>query len=157
MIHGKIVQIEQCDQIYDVRKQVIYEETGNLLDVVRDEHDQDGYYGIVLESMTSDNIVGCGRIYLNGSSVVIDKIAVLMNYRKKGYGDFILRMLVNKALNSSVNKIIVYGQKKYISCYYKVGLEIEDHNEIVEDDIPLLRMFLPNNKLKKPCENGFFM
>lgn len=101
MIHGKYInqgedltdvlkvrQLSLCDAQMDPAEDALDPEAVNILVDLKDE----------LEEGT-DPFIGCGRILCDVEQFrfYIDQIGIVPAFRKKGYGEFALRMLVDKA------------------------------------------------------------
>ena len=66
--------------------------------------------------------------------------------RGKKYGDFVVRMLADKAFNSGINEIYVGAQTQAIGFYETIGFKVCSE-EYIEAGIP--------HKLMKLVENDF--
>ena len=67
--------------------------------------------------------VATGRIIIENGKYKIGRIAVLKEERGKQYGDFIVKMLVNKGFLSGAEEVYVGALKHAISFYKKIGFE----------------------------------
>ena len=101
MIHGKYLnqgedltdvlkvrQLSLCDAQMNTGRDALDDEDVNILVDLVDEPDvKNGTY------------IGCGRILCDVEQFrfYIDQVGILPAFRKKGYGEFALRMLVDKA------------------------------------------------------------
>ena len=54
----------------------------------------------------NDKIVAAGTLYFDGLTFTIDKIAVLPDYRRHSYGDFVLKILIDKAASAAPKEIL---------------------------------------------------
>jgi predicted GNAT family N-acyltransferase len=94
--------------------------------------------------------VATGRLLFDGQDYLISKIAVLQEYRGNNYGDFIVRMLIDKAIKFGATKINVISQLPAKAFYEKIGFV--EHGEIfVEDNIQRVPMILEIENLFKKC------
>ncbi len=104
--------MEKLKDVLAIRKEVFG--TGS------DEKDIPASHVIIFDNDDCKN-VACGRIYMNEAyEFVIDKIAVLESYRNRKYGDFVVRMLVDKAFSCGATQI------------YAVLSEYEDDKKMLE-------------------------
>lgn len=109
MVKGRIIDtsadpkdkaLEKIKEVIEIRKSVF--------DTDFDEKDISASHVLIFDNDDNRN-VACGRIYMNDSyDFVIDNVAVLENYRNKKYGDFVIRMLVDKAFSCAAS--IVYAE-----------------------------------------------
>jgi len=60
---------------------------------------------VVAIDMETGDIVGYGRVTFDLENFVIDNVAVLPEHRRKYYGDFIVRILVDKAISCAADAI----------------------------------------------------
>ena len=134
MITGKLLSgMDDLTQAYEIRKKVFMEEQGIEEEKVFDELDKDAMHVIVYEkpsasdkvNFKNDNVkaVATGRIYYNGTECRIGRVAVLKEYRGKKYGDFTVRMLLNRAFTSGINEVVIHSQLDAEQFYQKMGFE----------------------------------
>ena len=101
MIHGKYInqgedltdvlkvrQLSLCDAQMNTAKDALDSEAVNILIDLQEE-----------EGAGGDAFIGCGRILCDVEQFrfYIDQVGIIPAFRKKGYGEFALRMLVDKA------------------------------------------------------------
>lgn len=61
---------------------------------------------VLVQDIKTEKYVATGRIYMNENyDFVIDLIGVLEEYRRLKYGDFVMRMLVDKAFSCNATKV----------------------------------------------------
>lgn len=65
--------------------------------------------------------VGTGRILFDGDSFTIAGLAVLPEYRGRKYGDFVLRLLIDKAMMSNAQEIRLDALEGTEKFFEKVG------------------------------------
>lgn len=94
--------------------------------------------------------VATGQLCYEEEYYKIGHIAVLKEYRGKDFGDFVVRMLVDKALQMGAKEVHVIAQEYAKRFYEKIGFEIEGPGYI-ESNIPRLPMKL--STLHKCCHN----
>lgn len=91
--------------------------------------------------------VGTGRIILDSDgNFIIDKVGVLEEYHGKGYGEFIIRLLADKALLSGAKFIYLTATENTVPFFEKLFFKRENTNDTI--DIP---MILNLSDLTTPC------
>ena len=103
MVFGKLVsgseKNEQTRQVADIRSRVLEEECGLKIEA---EPEAFCMYALAYEG---DTPVATGGITFDGESYRIQEVAVLPEFRRKKYGDFIVRLLIDKAMLSGAQTI----------------------------------------------------
>lgn len=103
MVFGKLVsgseKNEQTRQVADIRSRVLEEECGLKIE---EEPEAFCMYALAYEG---DTPVATGEITFDGESYRIQEVAVLPEFRRKKYGDFIVRLLIDKAMLSGAQTI----------------------------------------------------
>jgi GNAT superfamily N-acetyltransferase len=88
--------------------------------------------------------VGTGRIILDSDgNFIIDKVGVLEEYRGKGYGEFIIRLLADKALLSGAKFIYLTATENTVPFFEKLFFKKEKNNDIVNMILNLSDMTTP--------------
>lgn len=151
MIEGKYLYGADSDlsEVFEIRKEVFVKEDGI------DEKDEfDGLdtmcvHGII--SVAGKN-VGTGRILFDGDEFRIGHICILKEERGKKYGDFLVRMLVDKAFLSGANEVVVGSKINAISFYETIGFET--FREKYVDSLGIERVDMKLNRLSicKECK-----
>lgn len=83
--------------------------------------------------------IGTGRFFIENDEHHVGRVAILKNYRNKGYGSIILKKLENKIRTLGGNKIVLSSQKQAIGFYKKLGY-IETGNFYFEEKCPHIKM-----------------
>lgn len=156
MIQGKILTYgDDLTPIYDIRKKVFVEELGIPKDKAFDEQDPMAMHVLVFEenpdqdnAMNNKIPVATGRITYDGTDCVIEHIAVLKKYRNKEYGDFTLRMLVNRALIAGVKEISLLSPTNLCHFFENVGFEKNEE----QNDNEVSHMSLKLSNLVTMCK-----
>ena len=65
--------------------------------------------------------VGTGRAINKDGEYYIGRLAVLKDFRKKGYGDLIMRVLIRKCFDAGGDKQYIHAQKHAENFYKKLG------------------------------------
>ena len=106
MIQGKWILpgSPEFDTADNIMNTVFTEEINSYNDYLHKELDSMANHVIVLDTDTK-NIAGYGRVTYDLENFVIDNFCVLKEYRGNFYGDFVVRMLVDKAIQCSADAI----------------------------------------------------
>ena len=87
-----------------------------------------------------DNVaIGTGRFYKEKKDYHIGRIAVLKEYRAKGYGKIILQELENKIKEVGGEKVVLSSQKQAMNFYKKLGY-IETGDFYFDEHCPHIKM-----------------
>ena len=65
--------------------------------------------------------VSTGRLLFLGEEFRIDQVVTLDEYRNKGYGDFVVRMLIDKAFTMGAKEIFVDSDLSLTEFFGKIG------------------------------------
>lgn len=132
-ISGKILSYsDDLSQAFMIRREVFVKEQGIPEERVFDDMDHTALHVVVYEESrinTEDGLkrvqkpVGSGRICFDGSNCKLGRIAVLKDYRGKKYGDFLVRMLLQKAFSAGIQEVTVDAQTSVEEFYSKIGFQ----------------------------------
>ncbi len=130
LIQGKILSYgDDLSDVYEIRRKVFVDEMNILEEEEFDGQDDMAMHVIVYEEAGSKKAVATGRIRFDGSVCEIDHIAVLKEYRNKKYGDFTVRMLLNKAFVAGIHDIKCIVFTNTIGFFEKIGFH--RNNDII--------------------------
>ncbi len=120
MVEGKFLRSEDgfSDSI-KIRKKVFVEEMGFTVESVMDEWDSIAEHVIVYNE--EHKIVAAGRLTLMGKQFWISQVAVLKEERGKYYGDFVVRMLVDRVFRNNGQEIWVKADENTFHFFAKIG------------------------------------
>lgn len=160
MIQGKLLSYgSDLSEVFFIRKKVFVEEIGVSENVVFDDADNEAIHVLVYEEplkeksiISKENAIATGRIVLDGNRCIISNIAVLKEYRNKEYGDFTVKMLLNKAFTSGVNEVIADSFSGTVKFFEKIGFKIYDTEENI-NELKLYRMVIHSNDIIKSCQS----
>lgn len=133
-----------------IRRKVFIEEQK-----VAEEIEMDGLdsYAIHAVAYANGKAVATGRIIYDGDTYKISRIAVLREERGKQYGDFIVRMLLDKAFLHGAKEVLLSSQLHAIGFYEKIGFET--YGEAFDEaGIPHIYMKLKKSHLCKKCQEN---
>lgn len=149
MIRGKFFSIEDdLQDVFAVRKKVFQEEQGIAAEIERDEIDPIAMHGAVYDE--NDNCVAAGRIFWDDGRYVIGRVAVLAEQRGKGYGDFLVRMLIDRANLAGAKQVFAHVQKETVGFYESIGFRVcgEEYAEAGKAHLP---MVLRIDEMRRAC------
>lgn len=142
---------DDLDDVFKIRRKVFGEEQKMSEEVLFDELDKVSVHAIVYDE--NEKPVASGRIAKDGDEYRIGKIAVLADSRGKKFGDFLVRMLVDKAYLAGANTIMVRAQLHAVGFYEKIGFK-KCGNVFTDtrDGLTVQPMELPKGSLCKECQ-----
>lgn len=162
-IQGKILKPgDELKEAIDIRKKVFIEEYGIPYDKEFDDFDMLAIHAVAYErddaAKKADRedkkiAVATGRIIFDGENYKIDKVAVLKEYRNKKYGDFIVRLLLNKAFISGINEVDADAFASSEGFFKKIGF-IRVSDEFLENGIKKYKMTISSKNLLKNCRKN---
>lgn len=161
MIQGKILSNkDDLTQVFAIRRKVFVEEQGLSETEEFDQMDEYAIHVLVYEeeknsnnkAKTNRNAIAIGRMTYDGIICEIDRIAVLKEYRNKKYGDFAVRMLLNKAFLAEVHEVFVKVERDSINFYKKIGFRIFN-SEDFDHDKHEVAMVIMIQDVKTTCNN----
>ncbi len=124
MVYGRFAKEKQdLETANEMIYRVLTEECGFAAD--------DGEDLFVLTALVFDGAeesaraVGAGRLLFDGASPKIGAVAVLPEYRGFGYGDFLVRLLVDRALLAHARSIRVDARCGTEEFFRKIGFRVE--------------------------------
>lgn len=106
-----------------IREIVFMQELGITGDIVYDGMDRVSW-NLVMN--LDDSPVGCGRLTpVDVDTAQISRIAVLKQYRKQGFGDGIVKILLFKAANSGVKTVLAQVSQDLVGFAEGLGFQPE--------------------------------
>lgn len=151
LIQGKYLYYgDDISEAFEIRKQVFQIEQGVSAEEEFDSLDDLSVHVLVFALGESQRAVATGRVYYDSQNYRIGRVAVLKNERGKKYGDFVVRMLANKAFLSGAKEIYIDAQVAAIPFYEKIGFT-SFGDEFIEAGIQHISMKLIAGSLCKDC------
>lgn len=152
LIQGKLIDgYEDLSEIYKIRKKVFAQKVSISDGVISDELDYIAIHAVVYEGTKQNRMVATGRMVYDGDTCKIGRIAILKEFRGKKYGDFIVRMLLNKAFQSGMNQVYAEAQLENIGFYKKIGFRpLETIN--LESREKYHKMIIDKDQVLFPCK-----
>lgn len=161
MIQGKILSYgDNLEDVFMIREKVFVEELGVPKENEFDELEDMAMHVLVFENnlgiqdANHNKIpVATGRIIYDGENCVIDHVAVLKEFRNKEYGDFTIRMLINRALISGIDAITITSPINVASFFEKVGFVQKEDPISIENDSCIMILDLKNINSMCKCKH----
>ncbi|MGN1084676.1 MAG: GNAT family N-acetyltransferase [Lachnospiraceae bacterium] len=146
--------LDHVEEIRPIRMEVFAKEQGFPEDIIFDETDETAVQAVVYKDINRTIPVAVGRLYKTGEGedFKIGRIAVKKEERGQGYGDFIVRMLVDKGLMMGAERVIVGSQPHAIKFYEKIGFRPTGET-YVEAKVEHTVMEIRQNSICKACQN----
>jgi len=154
MISGRYyLGFDHSNEVEAIRKEVFGEEQNIPEFAVMDDIDEEAVQAVVYTDMDRTDAVAVGRLYRleNTENYKIGRIAVKKSGRGNGYGDFIVRMLVDKGFLMGADCVYVGAQGHAIKFYEKIGFKATGET-YVEAGVEHTVMALHQNQLCKACQ-----
>jgi len=129
---------DDISEAMKIRIPVFVEEQNIPKENELDDNDKISYHAVLYEN----NIpVACGRLYFTDDIAHIGRVAVLKEYRRKGYATKICKKLIDIAISKKYNMITLGAQKYVVELYEKLGFKIVG-DEYLDENIPHFNMIL---------------
>ncbi|MDK2807642.1 MAG: hypothetical protein PWP24_375 [Clostridiales bacterium] len=146
MIEGKYLYgaNDNLSEAFSIRRKVFVEEEG-----MEEKEEFDGFDEMCVHAVISveGKNLGTGRILYDGDEFEIGHICILREERRKLYGDFLVRMLIDKAFLSGASEVVVYTPNRFVPFYQKIGFFVE-----CEEVNHKVKMKLNKGTLCKECQ-----
>ncbi len=149
MIEGKFLKSE--DDFSDslkIRKKVFVEEMGYTVESIMDEWDSVSEHVAVFNE--EQKVVAAGRLSLRNTQYWISQVAVLKEERGKYYGDFVVRMLVDRVFRNDGQEVWVKADENTLHFFAKLGFTNME-NMLDEKECKWVIMNLNKGYLFKKC------
>lgn len=148
MVRGRFFSgQDDLTEILKIRKRVFQEEL--QIDAAVEEDGQDAYCMHVL-GFEGDKPTAIGRISFDGWDFVISRVAVLPEYRGQKLGDFIVRMLIDKAMMSNAKEIQLEAFEENIPFFETIGFKAVESTGMLGNKT-LIKMVLDTDSIHKCC------
>jgi len=120
---------EEKENLSEIRRKVFIDEQKVPEELEWDEYDAESIHILASDNNTA---IATGRMKPDGH---IGRMAVLKEYRNKGVGSQILKLLVNAAIEQNLEKVYLHAQTSAIPFYEKQGF-ITCSDEFMDAGIP---------------------
>lgn len=135
-LHPGTQQGEFWEDALRVRRAVFVEEQGFPADTEPDGLDALSWHTVLYED---DVPVAAGRIYWAEGGFHLGRICVLRDWRGRGIGDLLMRMLIAKGLEHAAPSLELGAQSRAASFYARYGFQAEGE-PYDEDGVPHCHM-----------------
>ena len=121
MVFGKFVSgTEEMLQVRKIQREVFEQECG-LLPQDKSESEE---FCVCALAFDGETPVGTGQILFDGTQFTISGVAVLKDYRGQKYGDFLVRLLVDKAMMSNAQAVYLDALSGTEDFFRTIGFEV---------------------------------
>lgn len=151
LIQGKILSYgDDLTESHEIRREVFVDELKILEKSEFDDMDIMAMHVIVFEETGRKKAVATGRIIFDGAICEIGHIAVRKEYRGKKYGDFTVRMLLNKAFTAGIHEVICTVPCDQTTFFQSIGFRITEE-ELLENEIIKCKMMINEGDVMTSC------
>ncbi|WP_317366408.1 GNAT family N-acetyltransferase [uncultured Tyzzerella sp.] len=121
---------------FDIRKQVFINEQNVPEEIEIDGSDK---YAKNMILKVDNKPIGTGRLIVIDNKMYIGRVAILKEYRKKGYATHLVKFLLAEAKNMGYNEVFIHSQSYVKDFYEKIGF-VAFGKEFIEANIPHINM-----------------
>lgn len=125
---------EEKSELSDIRRLVFIEEQNVPQEMEWDEFDETSTHFLVT---LKNQAIACARLKADGQ---IGRMAVLAEYRNRGFGSKLLQFILTEADTQNINHVYLHAQVSAIPFYEKLGF-VARGNIFYEADIPHREMY----------------
>lgn len=103
MIEGNYLSgQDDLSEVFELRREVLQQELGLAEELDLDGQDEWAVHAVARQGGTA---VAVGRILFDGEHYSISHVAVRRELRRQGYGDFVVRLLINRAMLAGAQEL----------------------------------------------------
>lgn len=126
MINIKYITAKDKDffAVKEIRVSVFINEQGALADEEFDAFDEEDSLADFVLLYDDDKPFGTARVINNDKGFKIGRIAILREYRGRGFGDTVVRAIMDKAFEKGAQTIFVDAQNYAVPFYEKIGFKV---------------------------------
>jgi predicted GNAT family N-acyltransferase len=111
----------ELEGAFEVRRRVFVEEQGISEGLVFDEHDGEALHMVVEDG---ERVIGTARILsLTTNQAKVERMAVLVPFRRKGIGRKIISFLDEELRNRQVQLVVLHAQSGVVAFYKSCGFD----------------------------------
>lgn len=138
MYNIKFIKSNDCEfeLVKRIRTTVFTNEQGADAVTEFDDYDSQSDFALLFES---DKPIGTARVVRLDKGFKIGRIAILKEYRGRGYGDLIVRVVLRRAFEKGADTVYVDAQNYAVPFYEKIGFKVIG-NEITDRGLPHIPM-----------------
>ena len=154
LIEGKLLAFgSDLSDVNAIRRNVFVEEMRLPEAIIFDSLDDFSMHVIVYEKAGSKNAVATGRISFDGTNCEISQLAVLKEHRAKKFGDFTVKMLLNRAFTSGIHQVECTAFSEIVPFFQTIGFHTIG-NEMIENNRKCYKMLINETDIIKACQKG---
>ncbi len=143
MIQGKLIEYGQdLSDITKIWNSVFSQDK----DISLTWGDEIAIYGVIHDKDTKP--LAAGKLVISDGRYEISSIAVLEEERNKGYGDFLVKLLVNKAFLSGAECVYTTTTHNCSEFFQKIGFKIINEKNSIQE---MLNMILFTSSVCRKC------
>lgn len=135
-------QDNEFKKVKFIRTSVFTEEQGADAQSEFDSFDSTADFALLYEN---ENAVAAARVVVTDKGCKIGRIAVLKEYRGKGYGAVIVRAVTEKAFEKGSDIVYVDAQNYAVPFYEKIGFQVIG-KEIIDRGLPHMPMCIEKER-----------
>ncbi len=109
-------------ELIRLREEVFVVEQGVPLEI---ELDDDDARSIHVVARVGREVVGTGRLAVNGATGKIGRMAVRRAHRGKGLGQSLMKKFLEIARQKALDRLILHAQEHAVGFYEKAGFQID--------------------------------
>lgn len=149
MIEGKYHYVkDDLTKILEINNKVYHRNQTSHIDLSKKELDEEAIYAVAYENCFP---VAIGRLQWDNQLFYIDEIAVLEEEQRKGYGDFIVRMLIDKAFTLGGEEVNVLSPSHIKEFFMKIGFKPWE-KELKKDEVLFAQLKIHHDDMIKKCQ-----
>ncbi|MGA1821912.1 MAG: GNAT family N-acetyltransferase [Thermoplasmatota archaeon] len=117
---GMAERQSDMEEVFQIRRIVFIEDQNVPYDIEMDGlEDVSDHIIMRFKGIT----IGCGRIRRTGNGVKLERVAVLEEYRRRGFGSILMRFMVDRALEMKSETIYLHSQVAAVDFYSRFGFK----------------------------------
>ena len=121
---------------HTIRAKVFINEQNVPQELELDDKDAVAQHIVVYDD---DKALATGRLLNENGEYLIGRIAVLKEERKNGYGNIVVKNLIERAAKDGAKEVHVHAQTRSLGFYEKLGF-VQLGKEYIEADMPHVHM-----------------
>lgn len=134
IINGK----DSLSDPYFIREEVFIKEQNVSEEAEKDDIDKIANHIVIYND---NKPIATGRIFEDNGTYYIGRVAVLKEYRGKGFGTLVVNNLIKWAFNNNINEIHLHAQTHALNFYKSLGF-ISYGNIFSEEGIEHISMYV---------------
>jgi len=137
----KVKNKSELDETFEIRKTVFVEEQNVPVELEIDGLDQEAEHFI---AYINKKPIGCARIRIKNNFAKLERIAIIGEYRNKGFGKQLTKFLIDYCKQKKFDEIRLHSQIYVSDFYKKLGFKFVGEN-FFEAGIEHVEMYMEIN------------